>query len=98
MCRKLFLLFRRYPLCWSREDRRNTGSFTMNFRSIFAASAALLLSSAAANGVLGAIGKFGIKADTVAFDIWSDGTGKNEAWLMANGTLYSIDLATGRPR
>src|SRR5207249_7734018 len=40
---------RRYPLCWSLEDRRNTGSFTMNFRSIFAASAALLLSSAAAN-------------------------------------------------
>src|SRR5438046_8477447 len=28
---------------------RNTGSFTMNFRSIFAASAVLLLSSAAAN-------------------------------------------------
>ena len=68
----------------------------MNFRSIFAASAALLLSSAAANGVLGAIGKLGIKADTVAFDVWSDGTGKNEAWLMANGTLYSIDLATGK--
>src|ERR1041384_3850833 len=40
---------RRYPLCWSRQDHRNAGSFTMNFRSIFAASAALLLSSAAAN-------------------------------------------------
>src|SRR5438046_3650244 len=48
-CAASVLPRRRYPLCWSREDRRNIGSFTMNFRSIFAASAALLLSSAAAN-------------------------------------------------
>ena len=25
-----------------------------------------------------------------------DGAGKNEAWLMAGGTLYSVDLATGK--
>ncbi len=31
----------------------------------------------------------------VAFDIWSDGS-RNEAWLMADGTLYSVDLATGK--
>ncbi|WP_420133281.1 DUF4394 domain-containing protein [Rhodopseudomonas sp.] len=48
------------------------------------------------DGVLAAIGKLGIKADTVAFDIWSDGAGKNDAWLMADGTLYSVDLATGK--
>jgi hypothetical protein len=48
------------------------------------------------DGVLGAIGKLGIKANTVAFDIFSDGAGKNEAWLMADGTLYSVDLATGK--
>ncbi|ABE38208.1 conserved hypothetical protein [Rhodopseudomonas palustris BisB5] len=48
------------------------------------------------DGVLGAIGKLGIKADGVAFDIWSDGAGKNEAWLMAGDTLYSVDLATGK--
>ncbi|MGL4558661.1 MAG: DUF4394 domain-containing protein, partial [Afipia sp.] len=35
------------------------------------------------DGILGAVGKLGIKADKVAFDIWSDGNGKNEAWLMA---------------
>ena len=46
--------------------------------------------------MLGAIGKLGIKADNAAFDIWSDGSGKNEAWLMAGGTLYSVDLATGK--
>lgn len=48
------------------------------------------------DGVLNAIGKLGIKADNVAFDIWSDGNGKNEAWLMAGDTLYSVDLASGK--
>ena len=48
------------------------------------------------DGMLNAIGKLGIKADNVAFDIWSDGQGKNEAWLMAGDTLYSVDLATGK--
>ncbi|MCX7322563.1 MAG: DUF4394 domain-containing protein [Hyphomicrobiales bacterium] len=47
------------------------------------------------DGILGAVGKLGIKPTTVAFDIWSDGM-KNEAWLMADGTLYAIDLATGK--
>ena len=28
--------------------------------------------------------------------IWSDGTGRNEAWLMAGSTLYRVDLATGK--
>ena len=48
------------------------------------------------DGVLAAIGKLGIKADSVAFDISSDGAGKNEGWLMAGDTLYSVDLATGK--
>ena len=48
------------------------------------------------DGILAAVGKLGIKADKVAFDIWSDGNGKNEAWLMAGDTLYSVDLATGK--
>lgn len=48
------------------------------------------------DGILSAIGKLGIKADTVGFDISSDGSGKNEAWLMAGDTLYSVDLATGK--
>ena len=48
------------------------------------------------DGILNAIGKLGIKADTVAFDIWSDGQGKNDAWLMAGDTLYSVDLASGK--
>lgn len=47
------------------------------------------------DGILGAVGKLGIKADKAAFDIWSDGT-KNDAWLMMGDTLYSVDLATGK--
>ena len=47
------------------------------------------------DGILTAVGKLGIKADKVAFDIWSDGM-KNEAWLLAGDTLYSVDLASGK--
>lgn len=48
------------------------------------------------DGVLSAVGKLGIKIDKVAFDISSDGNGRNDAWLMAGETLYSVDLATGK--
>jgi DNA-binding beta-propeller fold protein YncE len=48
------------------------------------------------DGTLNAVGKLGVKVDTVAFDIWSDGNGKNDAWLMAGDWLHSVDLATGK--
>ena len=48
------------------------------------------------DGTLNAVGKLGIKAENVAFDIWSDGNGKNDAWLMSGDTLYSVDLGTGK--
>ena len=48
------------------------------------------------DGVLNAVGKFGIKADSYAFDISTAADGKNSAWLMAGDTLYSVDLATGK--
>lgn len=48
------------------------------------------------DGVLNAIGKLGIKADKVAFDILADGKGANTGWLMAGDTLYAVDLATGK--
>jgi hypothetical protein len=57
---------------------------------------ALLKQAPPNDGVLNAIGKLGVKATTVAFDIWSDGNGKNEAWLMAGDWLHSVDLATGK--
>ena len=48
------------------------------------------------DGTLNAVGKLGVKVDVVAFDIWSDGQGKNEAWLMSGDWLHSVDLATGK--
>ena len=34
----------------------------------------------------------------VAFNIVADGNGKNDAWLVNGGTLYSVDLATGKAK
>jgi len=48
------------------------------------------------DGILNTIGALGIKGDTVAFDISTDASGKNDAWVMAGNTLYSVDLATGK--
>jgi hypothetical protein len=47
------------------------------------------------DGILNTVGMLGAKPSNIAFDIWSDGT-KNEAWAMADGQLWSIDLATGK--
>ena len=60
-------------------------------------SADVLVKQAPPNdGVLGSIGKLGVKADKASFDIWSDGNGKNAAWMMLGDTLYSVDLASGK--
>jgi len=64
--------------------------------NIDATAGALVKQAPPNDGVLGTIGKLGVKADGAAFDIWSDGNGKNEAWLMVGGTLYSVDLASGK--
>jgi hypothetical protein len=48
------------------------------------------------DGVLNAVGKLGIKAESYAFDIATDASGGNEGWLMAGDTLYRVDLASGK--
>lgn len=48
------------------------------------------------DGILNSVGKIGVKADAHALDIVTTGAGAHEAWLMAGGTLYSLDLATGK--
>lgn len=48
------------------------------------------------DGVLGAVGKLGVKPTNVAFDIESDGKGGNTAWLLSDGVLHQVDLATGK--
>lgn len=64
--------------------------------NIDATAGALVKQAPPNDGILGTIGKLGVKADGASFDIWSDGNGKNEAWLMVGGTLYSVDLASGK--
>ena len=50
------------------------------------------------DGILNTLGKLGAKVDgAVAFDIWSDGKGGNTGWMLIGGTLYTVDIATGRP-
>jgi hypothetical protein len=48
------------------------------------------------DGVLTAVGKLGVMPKAVAFDIVADGQGGNTAWMVADGRLYTVDLATGR--
>ncbi|MBX9739052.1 MAG: DUF4394 domain-containing protein [Beijerinckiaceae bacterium] len=47
------------------------------------------------DGVLSAVGKFGVTASSYAFDIVTMGD-KNAGYLMAGDTLYSVSLETGK--
>ncbi|WP_075215199.1 DUF4394 domain-containing protein [Mongoliimonas terrestris] len=47
------------------------------------------------DGVLNAVGKLGVTAETYAFDILAGADGKNDGWLMAGDTLYAVNLETG---
>ena len=62
---------------------------------IDAESGALVKQAPPDDDALTAVGMLGAKFQTIAFDIWSDGT-KNDAWALADGQLWSIDLATGK--
>jgi hypothetical protein len=48
------------------------------------------------DGILNTLGKVSVAGDSWAFDIWSDGRGGNEGWLLAGGTLHKVDIATGK--
>lgn len=48
------------------------------------------------DGVLGAIGKLGVVPKAIAFDIETDASGGNTGWLLADGVLHKVDLATGK--
>jgi Domain of unknown function (DUF4394) len=47
------------------------------------------------DGILGTIGKTGIKAKSIAFDIGTDAAGKNTGYAVTGVTLYTLDIATG---
>lgn len=65
--------------------------------NIDATIGALIQQTKPNDGTLKAIGKLGIegKPATYAFDIQTTEDGKNTAWLVADKTLYTVDLETG---
>ena len=48
------------------------------------------------DGVLSAVGKLGITPKAIAFDIEAAADGTNTGWLLADGALHKVDLATGK--
>ncbi len=67
--------------------------------NIDATIGALLRQAPPNDGIQNAVGKLGFKVSgPVAFNLVADGNGKNDAWLVNGGTLYSVDLATGKAK
>ena len=65
--------------------------------NIDATIGALLRQAPPNDGILNAVGKLGFKINgPVAFEIVPMGEGKNEAWLANGGTLYKVDLTSGK--
>jgi hypothetical protein len=65
--------------------------------NIDATIGALIQQTKPNDGTLKAIGKLGIEGmpKTYAFDIQATGEGKNTAWLVADNSLYTVNLETG---
>lgn len=59
----------------------------------------LVLQAPPNDGILKTRGSLGMKAPprNVAMDIHTDAGGKNTGWLLADGKLHEVDLATGKP-
>jgi hypothetical protein len=65
--------------------------------NIDAATGALVTQAPPNDGVLNTVGPLGMPVSgPVAFNIVSTGEDKNDAWLVAGGALYSVDLKTGK--
>jgi hypothetical protein len=60
------------------------------------AAGALVKQAPPNDGVLGTIGSLGVTAAAMAFDIGPDGKGGEAGYLMADGSLYRVDLASGK--
>jgi hypothetical protein len=65
--------------------------------NIDAATSSLVSQAPPNDGVLNTIGALGMPVNgPVAFNIVSTGEDKNDAWLVAGGALYSVDLKSGK--
>jgi hypothetical protein len=65
--------------------------------NIDATSGSLVSQAPPNDGVLNTIGSLGVAVSgPTAFEIAGSAGDKNDAWLMTGGTLYSVDLKTGK--
>lgn len=82
------------------------GAYTNKFKgaketalyNLDGASGAFVKQAPPNDGVLSTIGSLGMKPKSVAFNIESDGKGGNQGWVLADGALSMIDVATGRTK
>ena len=73
------------------------GTKATTLYDIDAATGALVTQVPPNDGVLNTVGSLGMAVSgAVAFNIVSSGEDKNDAWLVTGGTLYSVDLKTGK--
>jgi hypothetical protein len=75
------------------------GTKTTALYNIDATIGALIKQVPPNDGVLNAVGKLGFKpSGPVAFNIVAGADGKNDAWLVNGGTLYWVDLTSGKSK
>lgn len=88
-----------------RPPRIVAGAYTNSFKdtkattlyNIDAASGSLVTQAPPNDGVLNMVGSLGVSVTgAVAFNIVSSGPDQNAAWLAMGGSLYSVDLKTGK--
>jgi hypothetical protein len=88
-----------------RTPRIVAGAYTNSFKdtkatalyNIDAATGSLVTQAPPNDGVLNTVGSLGVPVTgAVAFNIVSSGPDQNAAWLATGGTLYSVDLKTGK--
>jgi hypothetical protein len=88
-----------------RTPRIVAGAYTNSFKdtkttslyNVDATTGTLVMQAPPNDGVLNTVGSLGISVNgPVAFNIVSAGPDQNAAWLAAGGSLYSVDLKTGK--
>jgi hypothetical protein len=73
------------------------GTQSTSLYDIDATTSSLVTQAPPNDGVLNTVGPLSIKLEgAVGFNIVSSAPDKNEAWLTTGGTLYSVDLKTGK--
>jgi outer membrane protein assembly factor BamB len=88
-----------------RTPRIVAGAYTNSFKDTKAttlynldtATGTLVTQAPPNDGILNTVGSLGIPVTgAVAFNIVSSGPDQNAGWLVAGGSLYSVDLKTGK--